>query len=85
MRFGRPLIAVSVFLLGGLAAWPQKADPQKADYDPRITFAPLALPDPVNAYRSSNGRPAQLTGRTKRTTRCTQASTQPRRSCTTTR
>ncbi len=26
-------------------------------YDPRLTFAPLALPDPVNAYRSSNGAP----------------------------
>src|SRR5271156_3045345 len=26
-------------------------------YDPRLTFAPLTLPDPVNAYRSSNGSP----------------------------
>ena len=26
-------------------------------YDPRLTFAPLSLPDPVNAYRSSNGAP----------------------------
>jgi len=26
-------------------------------YDPRVTFAPLSLPDPVNAYRSSNGAP----------------------------
>ena len=26
-------------------------------YDPRITFAPLTLPHPVNAYRSSNGAP----------------------------
>jgi len=26
-------------------------------YDPRITFAPLTLPEPVNAYRSSNGAP----------------------------
>ncbi len=26
-------------------------------YDPRATFAPLALPDPVNVYRSSNGAP----------------------------
>ncbi|HEX4651210.1 MAG TPA: hypothetical protein VH250_06865, partial [Granulicella sp.] len=29
----------------------------KPSYDPRITFAPLTLPDPVNAYRSSNGAP----------------------------
>ncbi len=28
-----------------------------ASYDPRLTFAPLSLPDPVNAYRSSNGAP----------------------------
>lgn len=26
-------------------------------YDPRLTFAPLTLPDPVNAYRSRNGAP----------------------------
>ncbi len=26
-------------------------------YDPRVTFAPLTLPDPVNAYRSANGAP----------------------------
>ena len=28
-----------------------------AAYDPRLTFTPLTLPDPVNAYRSSNGAP----------------------------
>ncbi|MGD1097207.1 MAG: M1 family metallopeptidase [Bryobacteraceae bacterium] len=28
-----------------------------AAYDPRLTFAPLTLPDPVNAYRSGNGAP----------------------------
>lgn len=26
-------------------------------YDPRLTFAPLSLPEPVNSYRSSNGAP----------------------------
>ncbi len=26
-------------------------------YDPRATFAPLTLPDPVNAYRAANGAP----------------------------
>src|SRR5882672_9587245 len=30
---------------------------QPAAYDPRLTFAPLTLPDPVNAYRSGNGTP----------------------------
>jgi hypothetical protein len=28
-----------------------------ADFDPLQTFAPLAFPDPVNRYRSSNGAP----------------------------
>ncbi len=28
-----------------------------APYDPRVTFAPLQLPDAVNVYRSSNGAP----------------------------
>ena len=28
-----------------------------SSYDPRLTFAPLTLPEPVNAYRSSNGAP----------------------------
>jgi hypothetical protein len=43
------------------AQTPSKADPtasvRAGNYDPRITFAPLTLPDPVNAYRSSNGAP----------------------------
>ena len=28
-----------------------------SSYDPRLTFAPLTLPSPVNAYRSGNGAP----------------------------
>ena len=57
MRFLRLLMAVSVFLLGA-AAWSQtSAAAGSATYDPRLTFAPLTLPDPVNAYRSSNGAP----------------------------
>lgn len=35
---------------------PAAALPQQG-YDPRLTFAPLTLPDPVNAYRSSDGAP----------------------------
>ena len=53
MRFERLLTAVFVLLLGSVA-WPQTPKP---NYDPRLTFAPLTLPDPVNAYRSSNGAP----------------------------
>src|SRR5271163_4995145 len=69
MRIDRLLMAVLVFLLGPLAwsqaspaaapaaAAPAAAAPAAAAYDPRLTFAPLTLPDPVNTYRSSNGAP----------------------------
>ncbi len=35
--------------------WSQQSPP--TNYDPRATFAPLVLPDPVNTYRSSDGAP----------------------------
>ena len=64
MRLERVLAAISILLLGaGAAAPPQSAMAQSAarsgaaSYDPRLTFAPLTLPDPVNAYRSGNGAP----------------------------
>ena len=64
MRFDRLAMAVSVFLLGSYGmgwapiAWAQAtAAGVAAAYDPRLTFAPLTLPDPVNAYRSSDGSP----------------------------
>ena len=53
---------------GWLLAWPgcgavsvqaqtaAKTEPAPS-YDPRLTFAPLTLPDAVNVYRSSNGAP----------------------------
>jgi hypothetical protein len=53
MRFARLLMAVSALLLAPVASPQTSASP----YDPRLTFAPLTLPDPVNAYRSSNGAP----------------------------
>ena len=57
MRFFCLLTAVSAFLLGAVA-WSQTSPAAgSATYDPRVTFAPLTLPDPVNAYRSSNGAP----------------------------
>jgi hypothetical protein len=51
----RLLFLLSVAVTGPLlqAQTPTAA----AAYDPRLTFAPLTLPDPVNAYRSSNGAP----------------------------
>ena len=59
MRLDRLLMAFFVLLLAP-AAWPQTpaaAAYAAAAYDPRVTFAPLTLPDPVNAYRSSDGAP----------------------------
>src|ERR1700761_5959751 len=49
MRYDRLLMAASLLVLP-LAARAQA-------YDPRLTFATLTLPDPVNVYRSSNGAP----------------------------
>ena len=46
---------LGLLALGSLSGvWAQSA---ASGYDPRITFAPLSLPDPVNSYRSSNGAP----------------------------
>jgi hypothetical protein len=50
LSFHRLLMTVCVLLVVP-SAWSQAA------YDPRLTFAPLALPHPVNAYRSSDGAP----------------------------
>ena len=48
--------AVIGFLLPIVSA--QAPQPAGGDhYDPRLTFAPLTLPQPINAYRSSNGAP----------------------------
>jgi hypothetical protein len=54
MSANRLLLAVSLYFLAA-PAW--AAAPSQAGYDPRLAFAPLTLPDPVNAYRSSNGAP----------------------------
>ena len=43
-------------LLLALAAAPAPCQ-SAATYDPRITFAPLTLPQPVNSYRSASGAP----------------------------
>ncbi|HTT03978.1 MAG TPA: M1 family metallopeptidase [Steroidobacteraceae bacterium] len=36
---------------------PVRAAPADTHYDPQRTFAPLVLPDPVNAFRSGDGSP----------------------------
>jgi len=55
MCFCFPLIATAISL-AQTAPSPVPA-PAATSYDPRITFAPVMFPDPVNAYRSSNGAP----------------------------
>src|SRR6202453_5429578 len=56
MCFNRLLMTACVFLLVPFA-WSQVPPPAATAYDPRLSFAPLTLPNPVNAYRSSNGAP----------------------------
>src|SRR3984957_15785873 len=61
MRFNHLLITACVLLpvpfALSQAPSPAAAPPAAAAYDPRLTFAPLTLPNPVNAYRSSSGAP----------------------------
>ena len=45
------------FLCAGAWIAPAQGSGEPAAFDPRETFAPLTLPDPVNQYRSSNGAP----------------------------
>ena len=48
-------IAAALIAASSLSA--AHAQSASSSYDPRLTFAPLTLPEPVNAYRSSNGAP----------------------------
>lgn len=53
------VIGISILAFYGAgSAQIASAQAQSNSYDPRLTFAPLTLPDPVNAYRSSNGAPS---------------------------
>ena len=51
--------ALSAFCLPGMFAVSAMAQTPAAAsaFDPRVTFAPLTLPDPANAYRSGSGAP----------------------------
>lgn len=51
------ILAASIVATPPTAAAQASTSANNASYDPRLTFAPLTLPDPVNAYRSSNGAP----------------------------
>jgi Peptidase family M1 domain len=55
-----PLAASYLALLLAASTSAQTTSPRTAaasTYDPRITFAPLTLPQPVNSYRSGSGAP----------------------------
>ena len=58
-----PSVYCALCLLAGVAWSGVSASSQvtaadaQGSYDPRLTFAPLSLPSPVNVYRSSNGAP----------------------------
>ncbi|MGB6974776.1 MAG: M1 family metallopeptidase [Terracidiphilus sp.] len=52
------LLALTLPVLAPPAAAPQAVGSEPGtQYDPRVAFAPLTLPNPVNAYRSGNGAP----------------------------
>ena len=51
------LVLAITFGSAQLASTQSTAPSPAKPYDPRLTFAPLSLPDPVNVYRSSNGTP----------------------------
>ena len=53
----RSRVRLFASLLAAIVWLPVAASAQSSSYDPRLTFAPLTLPDPVNSYRSSNGAP----------------------------
>ncbi|HTA15511.1 MAG TPA: hypothetical protein VK781_11705, partial [Solirubrobacteraceae bacterium] len=53
----RALVLAGALVALAAQAQSAPASTQATNYDPRLTFAPLSLPDPVNAYRSSNGAP----------------------------
>ncbi len=56
MRFVT-LLCLAMCLIPLAPAVAQTAPGAASTYDPRLTFAPLTLPNPVNIYRSSNGAP----------------------------
>lgn len=51
-NFSRPMTCFAFAAVAGLSA-----TAVRADFDPKIAFAPQPLPDGVNVYRSSNGAP----------------------------
>jgi hypothetical protein len=57
--FSQSILTFSCFCFAQILATSAMAQTPGAtpSYDPRVTFAPLTLPNPVNGYRSSNGAP----------------------------
>jgi hypothetical protein len=51
------IAALALFALAACTKHPAQMAAPKPTYNPLATFAPLALPQPVNAYRSADGTP----------------------------
>ncbi|CAN5678661.1 M1 family metallopeptidase [soil metagenome] len=58
--FDRRMRFIVLALASALLVPAGRAQNTGATFDPRETFAPLTLPEPVNAYRSSNGAPGPM-------------------------
>lgn len=54
------LLSLAAALVSAACTLPAQTQASAPAYRPLETFAPLALPDPVNAYRSSNGAPGPM-------------------------
>ena len=57
LMYGFRIAAWTTLLFAIAVPLPSQKEAAEAPYDPVRTFAPLTLPDPVNAYRSGNGAP----------------------------
>src|SRR5580658_898785 len=57
LMLATPSRVLFALLAALLLAAPGARAADKGGYDPLQSFAPLALPDPVNSYRSANGAP----------------------------
>jgi len=52
-----PMSVIAAMCMSGGFERAMAQSPSAGEFDPRVTFAPLSLPNPVNQYRSSGGEP----------------------------
>lgn len=56
-RIASNSLALGFLVSAMYSVFAQAPAPSVSTYDPRVTFAPLVLPDPATPYRSANGAP----------------------------